>query len=90
MKIKITESQLNKIIKSSIEKCLKENINNNIEEEVVDYIMNKWSDEIDGSTTISEICNIIDDAYIEVCGEELNDNYIRRNIIRMLQKRIFN
>lgn len=56
---------------------------NNIVNDVTTFIINKWGDEFeDGHLSLSEVDNMIQDAYIEVTGQEIdyNDKSIYRQI----------
>ena len=59
---------------------------NNVVEEVTNFIINNWGDEFDGSLTISQVKDMIQDAYIEVTGEEID--YNDKNIYRAIQYKL--
>ena len=60
---------------------------NNIVDEVTNFILNKWGDEFeDGSLTISQVKDMIQDAYIEVTGKEID--YNDKNIYRAIQYKL--
>ena len=65
-----------------------EDINNstNVVDEVTNYIIENWGDEFDGSLTISQVKDMIQDAYIEVTGEEID--YNDKNIYRAIQYKL--
>lgn len=63
------------------------NNENNVVDEVTNFIINNWGDEFeDGSLTMSQVKDMIQDAYIEVTGKEIdyNDKNIYRVIIYKL------
>jgi hypothetical protein len=62
------------------------NNSNNVVEEVTNFIINNWGDEFDGSLTISQVKDMIQDAYIEVTGEEID--YNDKNIYRAIQYKL--
>lgn len=62
------------------------NSSNNVVEEVTNFIINNWGDEFDGSLTISQVKDMIQDAYIEVTGEEID--YNDKNIYRAIQYKL--
>ena len=64
------------------------NNSNNVVEEVTNFIINNWGDEFDGSLTISQVKDMIQDAYIEVTGEEID--YNDKNIYREIMYRLVN
>ena len=62
------------------------NNSNNVVEEVTNFIIANWGDEFDGSLTISQVKDMIQDAYIEVTGEEID--YNDKNIYRAIQYKL--
>ena len=62
------------------------NSSNNVVEEVANFIITNWGDEFDGSLTISQVKDMIQDAYIEVTGEEID--YNDKNIYRAIQYKL--
>lgn len=62
------------------------NNSNNVVEEVTNFIITNWGDEFDGSLTISQVKDMIQDAYIEVTGEEID--YNDKNIYRAIQYKL--
>lgn len=62
------------------------NSSNNVVEEVTNFIITNWGDEFDGSLTISQVKDMIQDAYIEVTGEEID--YNDKNIYRVIQYKL--
>lgn len=62
------------------------NSSNNVVEEVTNFIINNWGDEFDGSLTISQVKDMIQDAYIEVTGEEID--YNDKNIYKAIQYKL--
>ena len=65
-----------------------EDINNstNVVEEVANFIFTNWGDEFDCTLTISQVKDMIQDAYIEVTGEEID--YNDKNIYRAIQYKL--
>lgn len=63
--------------------------NLNVSDQVADYIIHHWGDELDHFMPMSEILNMIQDAYIEVTGEILKDSYIKREILNKIQSKFF-
>lgn len=61
----------------------------NIVDGVVDFIYDNWRDEIDETSTMSEIYNMVQDAYIEVAGSELTDKNVAREIVFKLHQKIY-
>lgn len=60
-----------------------------IVENVVNYIITHWYDEFENeSLTMSEVGNMVDEAYSVVAGSELNDNSMFRNIMFRLRDAI--
>ncbi len=59
---------------------------NNVVEKVTNFIITNWGDEFDGSLTISQVKDMIQDAYIEVTGEEID--YNDKNIYRAIQYKL--
>lgn len=58
-------------------------VKNNVVDEVTNFIINNWGDEFEnGSLTMSQVKDMIQDAYIEITGEEIdyNDKNIYREI----------
>ena len=64
------------------------NNSNNVVEKVTNFFINNWGDEFDGSLTISQVKDMIQDAYIEVTGEEID--YNDKNIYREIMYRLVN
>ena len=62
------------------------NSSNNVVEEVANFIITNWGNEFDGSLTISQVKDMIQDAYIEVTGEEID--YNDKNIYRAIQYKL--
>ena len=65
-----------------------EDVNNstNVVDEVANYITKNWGDEFDGSLTISQVKDMIQDAYIEVTGKEID--YNDKNVYRAIQYKL--
>lgn len=61
-----------------------------VPQQVVDFILNNYKD-IDCDSTIPEIKNAIQDAYIECFGEEMeyDNNSLYNEIINLLKNRLF-
>ena len=65
------------------------NSSTNVVDEVANFIFSNWGDELeDGSLTISQIKDMIQDAYIEVTGEDID--YNDKNIYREIMYRLVN
>lgn len=66
-----------------------EDINNstNVVDEVANYIIKNWGDEFEnGSLTMSQVKDMIQDAYIEVTGKEID--YNDKNIYRAIHYKL--
>ena len=65
------------------------NSSTNVVDEVANFIFNNWGNELeDDSLTISQIKDMIQDAYIEVTGEDID--YNDKNIYREIMCRLVN
>lgn len=65
------------------------NSSTNVVDEVANFIFDNWGIELeDGSLTISQIKDMIQDAYIEVTGEEID--YNDKNIYREIMYKVVN
>ena len=61
-------------------------IENNVVDDVTNFIISNWGDEFDSSLTLSQVKDMIQDAYIEVTGEEID--YNDKNIYRAIQYKL--
>ena len=78
----------NTLVYSTDEEMLNENNSMDIINKVVDYIVQTDGENIDEFTTMGEVKNIIQDAYINVVGTELTDRDIFRQIIITLKNKL--
>ena len=95
-----TKQEINRVIPGSEgkvnyvipDKELKEDVEHgeDVVPQVVDYIINNYTD-INCDSSISEVNNAIQDAYIECFGEEIeyDNKSLFREIINMLMDRLF-
>ena len=69
--MQINESHIRKIVESTLFEVLKENFSPEAQK-VANFIIQNWIGDINDTTSTSEVQNMIQDAYIEVFGKEMD------------------
>jgi hypothetical protein len=88
-KINISNSDMLKT-ESKINEEL-DDVSENVKEDVAKYVVDNWGDEIGPLTSRDTVMDMIQDAYIEVVGEEMDysDKKLYRDIMRKIQMYLY-
>lgn len=88
-KINISNSDMLKT-ESKINEEL-DDVSENVKEDVAKYVVDNWGDEIGPLTSTDTVMDMIQDAYIEVVGEEMDysDKKLYRDIMRKIQMYLY-
>ena len=69
---------------------LTEDVENEVDivSQVVDFIINNYGDSLDERTPVSEVYGMIQDAFIEVTGEDVEDEDTEEQVFQQLQRKV--